>query len=183
MYDTLYPYARQFAAVWQFVVTGTAQIAQLDKDLTARLVIKRDFKLKSLDDLLTELDTVTKSGAGPAVRRNVQSDIARAMMVDEPSEYARWQVREQYNPFSGMSESEIMYLLSSDLVPRTKKVLYANLGSIFDELEAENVGFYELEPTRQATLVKAKTVELTALTSTAAPSLLGGNSGGGWGGW
>ena len=181
VYDTLYPYARQFASAWEFVVRGTAQIAGLDGGLTAQLLIKRDFKLKSLDDLLAELNTVTSSGAGPAIRRNVQADIARAMMVDEPHEFVRWSVREQYNPFSGMSEAEVMYLLASDLVPRAKKVLYANLGSIFDALESEVPGFYELEGKKQAELVAKKSAEIDAATTTVAPSLLGGNVGGGGG--
>jgi len=179
VYDTLYPYARQFASAWEFAVRGTAQIAGLDSGLTAQLLIKRDFKLKSLDDLLAELNTVTSSGAGPAIRRNVQADIARAMMVDEPQEFVRWSVREQYNPFSGMSEAEVMYLLGSDLVPRTKKVLYANLGSIFDALESEVPGFYELEGKKQAALVTAKAAEIEAATAPASPSLLGDTVGGG----
>lgn len=177
VYDTLFPFARRFAEAWEWIVGGVAKITSRDADLYVRMLVQRDFKLKSFDDLLDDLKAANDTGASPAVRQYLNTDIARAMFADEPQAFMRWQVRERFNPFSGQRDENILLFLAGNLVPPAKKVLYANLGSIFDELETEYAGqgidFYQLEYTRQKAAVDEKVQSLMQQTAAAAPILNG----------
>lgn len=160
VYDTLYAYGQKLSSMWEFLVTGVAKITQKDAGLYARLLVQRDAKLKGFDALMGDLKEVSETGAGPAVRQSVEDDIARVMFADEPEKYRKWQVRERFNPFSGQTEEKILYLLTSDLVPKKQKILYANLGNIFDQIDREHPDFYKMEAGKQAGIVEAKTAAL-----------------------
>jgi len=160
VYDTLYGYALKLSSMWEFLVHGVAKITQKNAGLYARLLVQRDAKLKGFDALMGDLKAVGETGAGPAVRQSVEDDIARVMFADEPGKYKKWQVRERFNPFSGQTEEKILFLLTSDLVPKPKKILYANLGNIFDQIDREQPDFYKMEAGKQAGIVEAKTAAL-----------------------
>jgi hypothetical protein len=93
------------------------------------------------------------------------------MMVDSQEEFKQWEIRERFNPFSGYTEEQKMAWAQSDLIPRAQRVLYANLGYIFDSLEFENQGFYRLPYEQQRQLVAAKVAEIMEQTGPAAPAL------------
>ena len=54
IYDALFPYMQQYSHVWQFFVRGVADITDRGKGLRARLVIRRDGKLKTFDSLMSD---------------------------------------------------------------------------------------------------------------------------------
>jgi hypothetical protein len=120
---------------------------------------------------MEDLKSANDSGSGPATRQNIEWDINRAMMVDSPEEFKQWEIRERFNPFSGYTEEQKMAWAQSDLIPRAQRVLYANLGYIFDSLEFENQGFYRLPYEQQRQLVAAKVAEIMEQTGPAAPAL------------
>lgn len=154
VYDTLYPYMLKVAQVWNFVVKGVADITDKAAGLTANMLIRRDGRLKGFDALLEDWKKANDTGAGPLVKQRIEADIANEMFVDEPDKYQRWQTRERYNPFSGQSGEQVMYLLASDLVPKAQKVLYSNLGYIFDNVEKARPDFYTLARKDQDALVQ-----------------------------
>jgi hypothetical protein len=154
VYDTLYPYMLKIAQVWNFVVKGVADITDKSAGLTANMLIRRDGRLKGFDALLEDWRKANETGAGPLVKQRIEADIANAMFADEPEKYQQWQTRERYNPFSGQSEGQIMYLLASDLVPKEQKILYSNLGYIFDNVEKTRPDFYTLARKEQDALVQ-----------------------------
>ena len=162
VYDTLYPYMLKIAQVWNFVVKGVADITDKSAGLTANMLIRRDGRLKGFDALLEDWRKANETGAGPLVKRRIEADIANAMFADEPEKYQQWQTRERYNPFSGQSEGQIMYLLASDLVPKEQKVLYSNLGYIFDNVEKARPDFYSLARKDQDALVNAVVSDIVA---------------------
>ena len=158
VYDTLYPYATHWAAVWGFSVKTFAAVIKRDSGLNAFFQIRRDFKLRSYDMLIADLSAANQ--ASPVVRASIERDLAHVMFADQPSNMLRYVVRERFNPFSGYSESRVSTLLLSDLVPREKKVLYVNMGWMLDEIEAEmsksGVNFYTLPADRQAEILSEK---------------------------
>ena len=162
VYDTIYPYMLKVAQVWNFVVKGVADITDKSVGLTANMLIRRDGRLKGFDALLEDWRKANETGAGPLVKQRIEADIANAMFADEPEKYQRWQTRERYNPFSGQSEGQVMYLLASDLVPKDQKVLYSNLGYIFDNVEKERPDFYALARKDQDALVNAVLSDIVA---------------------
>jgi hypothetical protein len=174
--DTLYKYARHTATVWEFAVNTIANITDLQQDLVCKLLYSKDFKLKGLDELLLELESINRSEASPLTRRNTERDIARIIYAENNDEFVKFEVREFFNPFSGFPKDEIFMMLTSDLVPRRKKVLYANLGSIFDEIEFEQsktgLNFYEFDMTKIREIVNQKLEQYLDETKVITPTLL-----------
>jgi hypothetical protein len=169
--DFVYKYFRFYAEFWRFTVETFAEITGKRSGLTAQIFVSRDLKLKTVGELMEDLKSANDSGAGPATRQNIEWDINRAMMVDSPEEFKQWEIRERFNPFSGYTEEQKMAWAQSDLIPRAQRVLYANLGYIFDSLEFENQGFYRLPYEQQRQLVAAKVAEIMEQTGPAAPAL------------
>lgn len=173
VYDTLYPLALKFARSWEFCVEIIAKITDFDTSLVHSLRFSKDFKLKSLEDLLSELERINKSGGGTEIRKNVNKDILRLMYSDDQVSFVRWEVQESFNPFAGKTEEEIMFQMSSDFVPKRTKVLYANLGQIFDQLEAESeINIYELPKQKLRDLVSKKVDELMTEIKENTPTII-----------
>lgn len=153
VYDTLYPFSVHYSKSWKFGVKLIAKLADRDKGLVVNHTFGKDFKLKTLDTLIQDLERVSKIGSTPALKRHINDDIAQIIYSENPIEHLRYQLKEFYNPFSGKTEKEIMYLLGSRLVPMRDKLLYANSGSILDSIELryskESKDFYALKRSDQ----------------------------------
>ena len=160
VYDTLFDCALGMGSIWAFLVKTSAGFMSLDKGLVAELVFAKDFKMKGLADLLADLESANRSGAGPEVIRSIQNDIARLLYADDPLSLVRFTTKARINPFSGYSEKQIAISLSDANVPQRYKTLYLMLGVIFDELEAEAVSagkdFYMYTPKEQKRLIDEK---------------------------
>jgi hypothetical protein len=120
---------------------------------------------------MEELKAANDSQAGVAARRSIEWDIMRATMIDSPEEFQEWEVQERFNPFSGYTDEQKMLWSQSDLIPRSQRVLYANLGYIFDTLAFENQGFYRMPYEQQRELVAAKVEEIMQQTGAPVPQL------------
>jgi hypothetical protein len=177
VYDALFPYMQQYAAVWEFLIRGCAAITDRADGLVARLVIRRDGKLKTFDNLMADWKSANDTGASAVVRQYLQNDMARAMFADEPDKYNQWLTRERFNPFSGQPETNTMLLLTSDLVPRRQKVLYANLGYLFDVVEREHPEFYRYESAKQDAVVDEMVDGLMVILDGGSSALLDGMKG------
>lgn len=179
VYDTLYPLARKYSRTWEFCVNMIANLTDLDKGLIACLKFSKDFKLKSMEDLMYDLQRASESGAGAEIRRNIQQDMVRLLYAEDNLSYQRWVTMDAFNPFAGMREGEILTVLNSDFTPRRNKVLYANMGMIFDELELEYAdkegGFYMLNRSKQRDAIFQKVESLMRETEAVQPSLLNEN--------
>lgn len=154
--DTLYTCAQGFAEMWQFLVEMTAEFTDLSADLDARIIFSKDFKLKGLSELITDLETAKRSGAGPAVIRHIQEQIARLIYSDTPDLYNEWAIQEKFNPFSGFSEEQITMALASPSVPARVKTRFYMFGLLFSEVESETDNFYRLPEEKQKELIEAK---------------------------
>lgn len=174
VYDALFPYMQQYAAVWEFLIRGIAAVTDRAEGLYARLVIRRDGKLKTFDNLMADWKSANDTGASAVVRQYLQNDMALAMFADEPEKYNQWLTRERFNPFSGQSETNTMLLLTSDLVPRRQKVLYANIGYVFDVVDREHPEFYRYDAAKQDAVVDEMVDSLLAILDGGPSALLDG---------
>lgn len=166
VYDTLHPFAVKFGKTWRAGVVIMAKLADRAEDLVASYTFGKDFKLKTLDSLIFDLSTASNIGS-PALVRHLNYDIAQIIFAEKPLELQRYKLKEMYNPFAGKSEKEIIVLLASALVSRKDKVLHANYGRIFDELELEHAkknggDFYQLKRTAQREAIYNKVAEIIA---------------------
>lgn len=160
LYDVLYPFARSFAKIWEFSVTTIAKYIDKSDGLVASMYFAKDLKMKTTAELLLDLKIANESGAGNEVRRSIQSDIMRNIYAEDNYQYVRNTVKEEFNPFSGMMPEEILIVLNTEYTTLRNKVLYSNLGNIFDELEREyadkNLNFYKVEKTKQRDAIAMK---------------------------
>ncbi len=169
--DFVFKFFRFYAKAWQFTVMSVANITAKNQGLTAQIFVSRDLKLKTVGELMEELKAANDSQAGVAARRSIEWDIMRATMIDSPEEFQEWEVQERFNPFSGYTDEQKMLWSQSDLIPRSQRVLYANLGYIFDTLAFENQGFYRMPYEQQRELVAAKVEEIMQQTGAPVPQL------------
>lgn len=169
--DFVYKYFVFYAGFWQHVVLAYAEIVGKSEGLSAEIVVNKDLKLKTLNQLLADLKQANDSGASPAARQAIEWDIMRIITLDTPHEFEEYKVRERFNPFSGFSDDQKAIMMQSPLVPISQRTLYANLGYIFDQLEYENVGFYKLPFATQKALVDEKVAALVADTAVPTPEL------------
>jgi hypothetical protein len=179
VYDALYPFAQKFSKAWEESVELISKFTDLNSGLMYSLTFPKDFKLKSVAELMDDLKRAREAEASSEVIRRVQDDILQIMTADDPLAYTRYQVREMYNPFSGMSEAERVAAVSSELVTQRDKVLYANLGNIFDRLESQyadnGLNFYELDKARQRQAVDTAVDEIMLQIANTQQPMFGGN--------
>ena len=170
IYDTLYPYAINYAESWAFTVKTVAKITTTDTGLIVTSNVEKDFKFKTKSELVAELNQAKLAGADPSIIRALQNDIMFTMFSEKPSEFIKYQIKDKFNPFSGKTNEEIIALMASNNIPKYVKILYSNYGYIFDELERENKGFYDYEETKQLDLIRKKVEQITG-TLEQAPTL------------
>lgn len=174
VYDTLYPFAQQFARVWADIVTISAKFADRDKGLTAKIRFSKDFKLKGMNDLIGDLEAARRANAGPGITSQIESEIMGLMLAEDPQALTMQRVKDRFNPFAGMPVEMVMTFVNSDLVPYEKKILYANMGDIFDRLALENPMFYDFAASKQKELIDAEVSKIIeSITNRQAPEFSG----------
>jgi hypothetical protein len=162
VYNALWPLATGYAEARKYTVQLVAAFTDLAKGLIQEYKFARDFKFKSRDVLLEELKQANEVGAEDFIVQEITSDISKVLYADRPDELRRLEVKRRFAPFKGKKTDAIQYLISNDLVPLYRQVLYAEFETIFQELEDEqmaldkNVWFYDMDYKKQAELLKAK---------------------------
>jgi len=149
IYDALYPLSKDFVMKWEWLVGIIAKITDMEEGLIWGYFIPKDMQMKPTSELYNDLKTVSDAKADPFIKQGINDDIASYMYQDDSYELSKYKTRQRFFPFSGKSESEIVILVSTDLVTDFNKVLYANYGTILDELAMEVDGFYKLNPKKQ----------------------------------
>ena len=170
--DTLFTCSQGFAEFWQFLIEMTAEFTDLSEGMDARIVFSKDFKLKGLSELITDLETAKRSGAGPAVISHIQEQIARFIYSDTPDLYNEWATQEKFNPFSGFTEEQVAMALASPGVPARIKTRFYMFGLLFSELESETNNFYRLPAKRQEELIEAKVKQYMDESGANAPPVI-----------
>lgn len=160
--NPVYKYFVFYAAFWQFTVYAIADITGKRNGLEAQIFVGKDLKLKTIGELMVELEAATTSGAGAAVIRSIQWDMMRIVTLDNPEDFIEYQIQDRFDPFAGCTPEEKALKAADPLVPLPKRVLYANLGWIFDEIEQDNMGFYKMPYDAQKVIVDAKVQAIIA---------------------
>jgi hypothetical protein len=161
MNDTLYPFARHYSSVWEFVVKDIATITDLSEGLIVQHKFPNDFKFKSLTELMTDLKTAKDAAASTSTISAIEDDINEILYSDRPEALKEMRIKNQINPFRGYSEANIRFIISQGNTTMYNRTLWENLESIFQELEQENENpwLYDLAINKIIELVKAKTEE------------------------
>jgi hypothetical protein len=159
--DTLYPFARNYSAIWEFVVRDIATFTDLAKGLELQHKFPNDFKFKTLSELMDEMKKAKDAAASTSTIAAIEDDINEILYSDRPEALKEIRIKNQINPFRGYSEANIRFIISQGNVPKHQRCLWENLESIFSDLENESktVWFYDLAYDVIREKVRAKTEE------------------------
>ena len=161
MNDTLYPFARQYSSMWEFVVEDIATFTDLAEGLELQHKFPNDFKMKGLAELMTELKLAKDASASTSTISAIEDDINEILYSDRPEELKEMRIKNEINPFRGYSEADIRFIISQDNIPIENRTLWENFEAIFQDLEVEHQSpwLFDLAYTKIVKLVKEKTDE------------------------
>jgi hypothetical protein len=173
VYDALEPFTEKFSDVWKEIVTIIASLVNVDVDnVEIDHIFPSDFKLKSQDVLLSELEKVNGSGAPSFMRDLISNDLAEVVFAGDTLGIVKFKTKRKFFPFNGKNEEEIAMLLSSPNVPRKAKVLYSNFELIFTNIEYDRPDFYTMKDTaKQRQILDDAVVAMIAEIDQDAPVL------------
>ena len=160
VYDALYPMAEAFAHMWEVSVHAISKITDMNKNLIYSYIFSKDFKMKSMSELIMDLKTASDSRADGFVKAGIQDDIAQILYTDDAVALARYKAKERFNPYSGKTREEVAIIVS--LIPQNDfhRTLWEMYGWIFEELEREfskeKINFYDISYDKQWDAIKKK---------------------------
>jgi hypothetical protein len=167
VYDTLHPYAEQYSAVKKYLVENVANYVDVT-DLIYTHKHPRDFRFRSRDELIAQLQAASNSGAPGYVKKGISAELTAAIFIDNPDHVKRISVKERLMPFSDKSETEIIGIIDDNHTPEKYKVLWTNFDQIFDDLEitqeekAPEIYLYDIAITKIREMMWAKVDEMMA---------------------
>lgn len=161
IYDTLEAYTEKESELYREIVTVFALLCnEKPEKIDIFHQFPADFKLKTVEMLLSDLKAANESGAPSFLRDSINLDLAELVFVGDQIGLLQYRVKRKYFPFNGKSEDEIAILMSSEFVSKREKILYANFESIFLEIQTENPDFYVMnDPDKQFQIVEDKIKE------------------------
>lgn len=159
MNDTLYPFARNYSSLWEFVVQDIATFTDLGEGLTVHHKFPNDFKMKGIIDLMNELKVAKDAGASTSTISAIEDDINEILYSDRPGDLNKIRIKSLMNPFRGYPEATTRLLISQGLTTEYNATLWANLESIFNEIELEVPDLYDMNEKAIREKVKVKTQE------------------------
>jgi DNA-binding XRE family transcriptional regulator len=160
MNDTLYPFARQYSSIWEFVVKDIATFTDME-GVEPQHKFPSDFKMKGLSELMTELKMAKEAGASTSTIAAIEDDINEILYSDRPDALKEIRIKNLINPFRGYTEADIRFIISQNNVPLYNRTLWENFEGIFQELETEHQEpwLFDLAYDKIIELVKTKTEE------------------------
>ena len=97
-----------------------------------------------MTEMMRELQTAKDANASTSTIAKIEDDINEKLYADQPYDLKVIRIKNSFNPFRGYKEETINLLISQNLTTKYNATLYANLESIFNELEQEIPDLYEM---------------------------------------
>ncbi len=159
IYDTLQPFAENYSTCWKYIVSIIAKLRDVP-DAIVEHKFPKDFKLKTISDLLEELKNANDSGAPGYIKSQISLSIAEQQYIDQPDQIKRISMKQQFFPFPDKIPTEIAFIISNNLTTKRNKILWTHFDQIFSEIESEqtnsDVYLYDLAYDKLKALVDAK---------------------------
>lgn len=163
VYDTLFPFAQHYSEIYVHIARVASKFVDVP-DLIIIHAFPKDFKFKSVSELLTELKIAVESGAPGYIRQEISMDIAEQQFLDKPEELKVIRAKNKFYPFPDKTPTEIIYIISNNKTTKYNEILWSNFDNVFLslELEAEDKGdyFYDYAYRKQKQLIDGKVNEL-----------------------
>lgn len=141
--DTLSPFAKSLSTMWKFVVKDIATYTDNNKGLTVEHKYPKSFKFKTIAELMADLKAGKDANASTSTIAKIEDDINEKLYIDQPEDLKIINIKNSFNPFRGYKEETISLLIAQNLTTKYNATLYANLESIFNEIEQDDPNIYE----------------------------------------
>lgn len=175
VYDTLYDYANNLGGIWKFIVEACKSFTGQRGIMTAALVFPHDFRFETADDLFDELKKAREAEAGNDSTAYLDERVMERLLIDDPERLSRWRIDNAFNPFAGMTETQIVFALNSDMVPKWQKMWWVNRGWLMAEILETDPDFYLMPAAKQRKIIMDKVATLKTELDAAMPHIdLGG---------
>jgi hypothetical protein len=115
--------------------------------------------MKGLQELMTELKTSKDAGASTSTISAIEDDINEILYSDRPEELKEMHIKNEINPFRGVANADIRFIISQGNVPIQKRTLWENYESIWQDVELANPKVFNFTIEKINTLIYAKTDE------------------------
>lgn len=171
VYDTLYDYAQNIANVWAFITEACQVFTGFAGKMTAAMIFPHDFRFETADDLFDELKRARDAEASNDSTAYLDERIMERLLIDDPERLNRWRIDNAFNPFRGMTETQIVFALNSDMVPEWKKVWWINRTDITADILQDKPDFYLLEAGMQRKVIREYVDKLKKELDAAKPAL------------
>lgn len=159
VYDTLYPYALNYAKLYEFCLKTSSYILEVDKETVITSAVNKDFKLMSKADLIAMLQSASQAGANESVISAINDEITYSF-YGEGDEYKRRKLIEKLLPFQNKTREQQTLILSQLPKDNPYYIGYVFGNEIINELSQTITGFYDLNFEKQKQLFDARVLEL-----------------------
>lgn len=157
--DALWPYSKHISFACGYISKVIASFTFVPGGFGQPL-IPANLRFETTYDAFDELKTAREAGASIDACAVLQMRVMDVILQDDPEALKRAKIEDQFNPFRGASESQIIVMLNSPFVSDEKKLFYLNKSDIVSELANKNPLFYSLTYEKQKALIDAKVLEL-----------------------
>ena len=169
VYDTLYPYAINYAKFYTFILTTIADITDTE-ELSIQVSINKDFKLLSKTELITLLQQASTAGANELVLDAINDEIAYSF-YGESTSFDKYKLMQRLLPFQNKSREQQMLILAQLDKTDPFYVSFMFGQDVLNKLEYDNADFYLLTFERQKALYDAEINTIASSLKVAAPEL------------
>ncbi|MFT3704653.1 MAG: hypothetical protein QM802_19970 [Agriterribacter sp.] len=166
VYDTLHPFGMSYSSFWVFSVTF---IAIFSDNKTDDLIIyhrfPKDFKLKTLGELMDEAKVASASGLPQHIIDAINRDIAEILYSDDQDTLSKIKIKNRFYPFAGKSQAEISQIILQNKTTKFNQTLYVHFNEIFEGIDDEigNDFYIKYSYEKQKATIKEKVDAITAL--------------------
>ena len=173
VYDTLYPFAKHYSELWQYIVSQTAEYMSIMDGLNIVAIVKQDFKLKTYDEILEDLTKAKTAGASMAIIEGLDADAANVLYKDTPDLVRKYAVMSYFDPFGGKTEQEKISISSTLPIDNDSRVLYMFFKPIFTDIEIDKGAdvFYNMAPAMQKKIINEYVIKYKATLVTTPPNV------------
>lgn len=165
IYDTLYPFARKFSAIYKKQVRLTACLMELDEGLTVVHKFPKDFKLKTISQLLAERKAAEDANAPEFFKTQLDRDIAMKVYHDDPNALKKFLAKQDHLPFPGKTKDQIKDIIMRGDSTKENITLWVEFENIMRDLEDDtflNQGadFYSLPYSERKQMIQLKVQQI-----------------------
>lgn len=159
IYDAVTPYCKKTSELFEFCAELRASI-ELDKQINVDHQYPKDLEIETMAELIAQYKN--SEGAPSEVRKRIRERIIRRSLNNQPMATQKALVKMMHEPFADKSESEKASILSNNLVPTDKKILYANYDDIMNYLFDQSSAFANMTFQKRQELIDAEVQKIKA---------------------